>query len=231
MEIQKLAWAGVLCVCVGCATAPLRPAANAVKVNGRDQAAQAGADGVRVIADGDAWRGEPRDLRAVVPVKVSLENGGEVPLRVRYGDFVLVLPQGIRLAALPPMEIRGTEVVNSPGYAGISPGFAYRGFWGAPYYRGRGFYRGLSLWSGPFAYDPFYYQSYYQRWPVQLPTGDMLAKALPEGVIQAGGHLSGFLYFQPIPEGNREVSFQAELVNGDTGESFGKVNIPFIARD
>jgi hypothetical protein len=56
----------------------------------------------------------------------------------------------------------------------------------------------------------------------------MLAKAIPEGVIEANGRLTGFLYFQQV-QGDT-VTFTMELVDAKTGESFGHIQIPFVVR-
>lgn len=228
-------WLGILAFGSGCAHSGLRPASNAQRVEGQGGAAQASWRGVRVVADGRAWKGVPPELRAVRPVKVLIENGGETPVRVSYKDFSLLAPQGVKLAALPPMEIRATEMVEQPNYysSAFVPGFGYRGFWLSPYHRR--FYRGISPWPGAFAYDPFFYRSQFVQWPVQLPTGDMLSKAIPEGVIQPGGHLLGFLYFKAIPEGTRELKFHFDVVNADKPDDpdeneRGTIEIPFQFR-
>lgn len=224
----------VLGLAMGCAHSGMRPAPNAQRVPGQGGAAESSWRGVRVVADGRAWQGIPPQLRAVRAVKVLIENGGEAPLRISYKDFALITPQGMKLAALPPMQIHATELVDqttyAPGY--FSPGFGYRGFWLSPYHRR--YYRGFSAWSGPFAYDPFYYRSYYTQWPVQLPTSDMLSKAIPEGVLQPGGNLMGFLYFQAIPLGTRELKFHFDVVNAekvDSEEENGQLEIPFQYRE
>lgn len=56
----------------------------------------------------------------------------------------------------------------------------------------------------------------------------MLQKAIPEGVLEDNGHVRGFFYFQKIGEDVSRFSINAELVNAETGETFGMVTIPFI---
>lgn len=127
--------------------------------------------------------------------------------------------------------------VDAHGYGGAGmaplagpwqPAFTYNGFYTAPTYSPM--WTGLTAWSGPFDADPLYYDTYYSKWPVQLPTADMVASALPEGVIQPNGSISGFVYFQDVPEGVERVDLRLDLVDANTGERFGQISIPFLPK-
>jgi hypothetical protein len=64
---------------------------------------------------------------------------------------------------------------------------------------------------------------------VHLPTRSMLRKAIPEGVLANSASISGFLYFQK-PGGTSKpqmISYQANLVDANTGQQFGTISIPF----
>lgn len=178
-------------------------------------------DGVMVTADPDAWRGVPRRLDTVTPVLVTIQNDGTTPVRIRYNEFTLVAPDGRRYAAIPPFQVRGTEVEY------ISD-LEYSGFYVAPWYSR--YYPRIRPFRGyPYTFDPVYYDRYYPRFvELALPTGDMIQKALPEGVLEPGGRVSGFLYFENVSGDVPSVDFRAELVNAATGEPFGAVNIPFL---
>jgi len=84
--------------------------------------------------------------------------------------------------------------------------------WGASHY-----------WYYPYAWYPYY-------WTVPLPSQDMIAQALPEGAVNDGGRVSGFVYFQHVASREHQVSFEMQLVDGPTGEEFGSVSIPFIVQ-
>ena len=56
----------------------------------------------------------------------------------------------------------------------------------------------------------------------------MRERAIPEGVIQPGGQVSGFLYFRRIPQDIERVTLRAELMNGLDGKGFGEVRVPDI---
>ncbi|QRN98248.1 hypothetical protein JRI60_04030 [Archangium violaceum] len=216
------------------------------------QTTQAGAavieeQGVRLVADGDAWRGTPSSLeRIVTPVQVRIENQSGRPLRIRYEVFTLLGSSRFQYSALSPFELAdesGTAYGGS-GYGGsggnvrmsVGMGFGWSSGWAGPpfatgYYgwrhRGGGIY---NPWYDPW-YDPFYRPySYYWDPPEPLPTRDMLKQALPEGTLDTGGTITGFLYFQDVSEREGRVTLQARLVDARTGEQFGTLSIPFDVR-
>ena len=65
---------------------------------------------------------------------------------------------------------------------------------------------------------------------MELPTQDMLVRAIPEGVLQPGGTVDGFLYFETVPKGVESVTFTYQLHDANSRESLGTVQIPFAAR-
>lgn len=54
----------------------------------------------------------------------------------------------------------------------------------------------------------------------------MISKAIPEGVLEGGGRISGFLYFAQIEPVSTPVTFVVQLVDANTGEQFGTLEIP-----
>ncbi len=205
----------------GCATT-LVPAPGTVELPGAGHGAIAEDARVRVAAAAEAWRGHPYDLGgAVTPMLVVVENNSTRRLRVRYDAFSLVGADGRRFAAIPPFAVTGTVAV--PVDAAFAPPAFYSPGW--------------ALYGGPFARDPLYGW----RWPffasypayvwVRLPTNDMIQRALPEGVVEPGGKISGFLYFEEVARSTREVTFTAVLVDAASDATFGTVRIPFLASD
>jgi hypothetical protein len=55
----------------------------------------------------------------------------------------------------------------------------------------------------------------------------MLSQALPEGAIQSGGKIAGFVYFQSVADRESRVTFAMNLVDATNGQSFGQISIPF----
>lgn len=222
---------------VGCAaegpTLVPAPDANVVEIDGTG--AQTSVDGVTVTAQAEVWRGA--DIEdAVTPLRVTIQNDSERPVRLRYSDFALVARTGERYAALPPYDIEGT--VSRPVVAGDYRaldrlGFRHNRFWIAPHYRY--VYPTLSAYQLHRLYfDPYYYNYYYPYWgriEQDLPTAEMLRRVIPEGVIQSEGSVSGFLYFEHVDDdlAQAELDFHAELVDAESGEMFATVHIPFIA--
>lgn len=208
-------------------------------------AAVAEANGVRLVADGDSWRGNPSNLENIVtPVQVRLENQSGRPLRIDYKDFVLVGASRFQYAALSPFQLReeGLSAVGGSGYRssaavslGVGVGYGGWGHHHGPFRHGFGW--GGWGWGpgwydpywGPGWYDPFY-GPYVYRPPEPLPTRDMVRRALPEGTLDTGGTLTGFLYFQNVGDREGQVTLEAHLVDARTGEQFGTLSIPFGVR-
>jgi hypothetical protein len=188
---------------------------------------QATAVGVTVTVKADAWSGQPAELTEVIPLLVSIENTSRVPIRLRYAEFTLATTDGERAPALPPFEIKGTETepIGTAGLADMPYPYPLRGFYVAPHFSR--FYPRLRRFDGNFAHDPLFYSTYYPRFQrLRLPTGDMVQKALPEGVIEPGGKVTGFLYFEGIKPKNDMATFTTDLVNASTGEPVGAIRIP-----
>jgi hypothetical protein len=156
---------------------------------------------------------------------VAIVNDSGRPLRLRYNDFKLVNPSGLAITALPPLRIEAT--VRTP--VRVVPGFLYTRFWVAPFYAP--YYSGISPWGGPFDFDPLYYDGYYSYWQQPLPTEDMLAQTIPEGVLEDDGRVAGFLYFSEVRAETDRVNFIMELVDASTGENFGRILVPFLVKE
>jgi hypothetical protein len=218
-----------LVLLAGCIpAAQLQPQPEARTLAGESSAAVAEAAGVRLVADGTSWSGRPSNLeRRLTPVEIRLENQSGRPLSVRYTLFELVGASRFHYAAIPPLKLdevdtsRACIAEYSPGYWGQSRPWGWRRGWRGPWHR--------PWWPDPY-YDPFY-DPYYPRPIVRcedpLPTRDMVERALPEGTLQPGGTVTGFLYFQGVAERERQVTLHARLVDASTGEPFGELSIPF----
>ena len=183
-----------------------------------EEKAMASSAGITMTVTADRWVGTPRQLTEVIPLLVSIENNSSSPLRIRYQEFALGTPAGKWLNALPPFAIEGEEVraLRSP-YA-----YPVNGFWVAPYLSP--YYPFFPRFVGPFAYDPFFYDTYYpaiRRAP--LPTGDMVQKVLPEGVLDPGGRITGFLYFETGDFDPDRGTFVADLIDAKTLRRLGRI--------
>src|SRR5262249_40500743 len=153
------------------------------------------AAGVTVEAHADAWQWVPKDLDAkVTPLLVTLENKSDRPILVRYNRFHLTTGAGRQYSAMPPYDINGTV---SETYTVRNAHYPYAAFAIAPYLSR--WYPAMRRYSGAFLYDPIYYDPYLTRFrEIQLPTADMVQRSLPEGVLEPGGRLTGFVYFERV---------------------------------
>lgn len=55
--------------------------------------------------------------------------------------------------------------------------------------------------------------------------------AIPEGVLEVGEAITGFLFFEDVPPSTARVTFHADLVEASTGKPFDEVDIYFTTRD
>jgi hypothetical protein len=216
----------------GCATqTTLEPAPAANEAGALEDAATAQTAGVEMVVQANAWPGNPAITAEVTPLRVRIENNSGNPLRISYSEFALVASDGSIYRALPPFRIEGMVASTPSGpYAPIArPGFGFRGFTVADTYSP--IYPGISPVASPFLADPFYYERYYGYWErTELPTQEMLERAIPEGELAPGGDIAGFFYFQKVPEDEQlRLRYRAELVNARNGATFAELSIPFIA--
>lgn len=253
MKTKPLYIASVLSFfAVACGHLPeLKPDPAAPRAPGNPNVAFQEVSGVRVLVAGDAWDADPKNLPTVLtPVKVTIENQSGRPLKINYDEFKLTGGSGFTYAAIPPMEARvvlsqtsrrDIKIVlasfqqQSPsGQAGahaqpapavVQSRVVANRFYIAPHFAW--YYPGWAAWPYPFAYDPFYYDRLMAYLPKELPTKDMLAEALPAGVLQAGGQVSGFVYFQGIGDRESRVKFEMDLVDANNNERLGQVSLPF----
>jgi hypothetical protein len=175
---------------------------------------------ISVLIETQAWSGDPAILPKVTPVRVTIQNKSGNLIRVRSSEFAFVSDNGQRYSALPPYDVKGS--VEKP----VPPGFTCDHFMIAPYYSG--YYPDMEACPDDFSYDQAYYENSYPNWvQFQLPTRDMLRMALPDGVVDVGGYVSGFLYFQNISTEEQHVKFIGKLINAVNGDLMGTVNVPF----
>lgn len=193
--------------------------------------------GVRIWAGG-RWEGVPERLPDVLtPVRVALENNSGRSLRVSYRDFTLIGSSGFRYRALPPfpLERSPSSGLGRPGLvlvdfhpagpAGnrhVAPRYPHRHFYVTrPYVH---HFPGLGVWPRLWAWEA-YSAFLYGNWPASLPSEDMQDQALPEGVLEDGGRVEGFLYFQQT-EREAGLHFEFKLFDAETNEPLGKAKLP-----
>lgn len=219
----------------GCASggANLDPAPSANEAPAAEEAVVRNVNGVEMTVQAGAWAGEEGVTQDVTPLQVTLNNGSSDSVAVRYRNFSLIAPDGQRYAALPPFSVQGTVDMRETEPV-ADPGFTYDGFGVAPSYGGY-YSGGVGVYDtyGYSAYDTGYYGTYADYWDnVQLPTREMIARALPEGVVEPGGRVQGFLYFEKVDgDAVPRVRFRADLQDAGGGRTFGEISIPFTVSE
>ncbi len=189
-------------------------------------------NGVKVTVTTQQWPGNQQVRNHVTPLKVTIQNNGKQPTMIRYGNFALVSEDGDHYAAIPPFNVEGE--IEKPVIVGdyrFTPILDADGYAVAPYYRSP--YK-FPVYESVYYYDPLYYRTYHVYWRTrseELPTTEMLQRAIPEGVVRPGGRISGFLYFDAVDPGNEKVTFRGTLTSPDTGKNLGTVTIPLSVRE
>jgi hypothetical protein len=196
-------------------------------VPGPGQGASANADGVTVIARAQAWQWNPTNLsNQATPILLELENNSDRAVAVRYNHIWLTDADGHRFNVMPPYDVNGTVTQS---FEVQNPFYGFNRFTVAPYLSR--WYPRFGRYAGTFGYDASYYSPYmtaYQR--VRLPTADMVQRALPEGVLEAGGRAGGFVYFEALHRDAQTLTLSVDVVDAATNAPVGTARIPFIAR-
>lgn len=199
---------GCLTAVVGCARDPaLVPAAGAKVVSDRPDVAVDAESGVRLYVKGNAWSADPSDLeRVMTPILVTVENRSGRPIRVQYAAFKVTGTSGLVYEPIPPFRIERPGPVRTEP---VNPPLIYDTFWVSPYLSP--YWPGLRPWPYGFPFDATSYGRLYLRWREPLPTEEMIRDALPEGVLQPGGQVSGFLYFDKLTEREPRATLTARF--------------------
>src|SRR5262249_4180132 len=146
------------------------------------------------------------------------------PVLIRYNRITLTDADGHRFNVMPPYDIDATLVES---YTVTNPYYGFNRFAIAPYLSR--WYPRFNRYDGAFAYDPAYYTPYVTQYRnIQLPTADMVQRALPEGVLSPGGKAGGFVYFQALHPDARSLTLSVEMVDAVTGETLATTRIPFV---
>jgi hypothetical protein len=213
----------------------LVPANSAHPAPGLSAAAVEDAAGIAITVEVDAW---PRDVtpleRSVTPVRVTVDNHSGRAVLVRHYDFALRGGSGQAYAALAPDEV-AVASADQPVTV-VQPIFGPAGQAGSSNRRlmppGPQPVPGLNRWETSFPYNSDYFHGYTVTPEVRRVQA--VVRALPEGIVQDGGTVRGFVYFAGGAYGERRVLFEASLLKspppyGD-GIEVAHARIPFRVR-
>jgi hypothetical protein len=214
----------ILAIAVGaCGHGTLVPASSAQVVPNAPTAAFSEVEGVRCSANVGAWRGRDDEIPGfVVPVKVRIKNGSGRPIRVLYEDFVLTGKKGRSYRPIPVLPMDADARKRIPK---LNPIYPPSKFFVAPGFHD--VYPKLDPWSALLQRDEELHERLFRRWGKRAPTLDVLRMALPEGVLDDDGMLTGYLFFESPLERESRVTFEATFEGGDGGNTVASIEIPF----
>jgi len=225
------ALAGTALIATGCQSQPteIEPPPGATSAVGGEETTVHMSGDVSLTVEGEAWTGALAVKEEVTPLRVEIRNGRQGDLLVRYESFRLTSDDGDVYAALPPWNIdeRETVYVVEHDYDPIAdPYYDHDDYYVAPYYAD--VYPGTDVYD-TYDWDVAYYRDTYGYWAdIELPTAEMLSRALPEGVIRTGGYVDGMIYFEHVPADEENVTLHAELRDPATGVIVATFDVPLI---
>lgn len=212
-------------------SATLRPAPAAKRV-GVYKAVDNVAD-IYVETTVGKWPGDAQVLRYTTPLHVLLRNEGDSAVAIEYQYFELADRTGHQYAALPPLDIETAE--GAPSRVKISnrllnPLFTARAYQIHPMY-GSVYDQFPQLETNRYrlGYSIDYHETNWPYWRDKgaLPTREMFSHAIPQGVLQPGGEIEGYIFFEKVEPNAGVVTFRAEFVDAETGEWLARASIPF----
>jgi hypothetical protein len=163
------------------------------------------------------------------PMELALAAGTPPP--VHTGPSPDSQPRASPGAAeRPPAEHPVSEPHPKPSPEPIKPPHVseprqhFKGFYVAP--NVEPLYPDIAAWPYFYPWDGTYYDRLYAEWPRTLPSVDMVNQALPAGVLDQGGSVSGFLYFQKVVNREQRVQFEMKLVDANGNVPQGAAEIP-----
>ncbi len=224
---MSLSCLGALLLGLGCRSVSpdLEPADPSQEVPTGEDAAMDRSDGLRMIVQTTPWPGQHLIEMEVTPVRVHIANDGSRPVAVRYDDFVIVNERGKTYRALYPHQTSGEVPPSTVREQVEEPRFEHEAFSVAAHQQV--FYPGvLQVYDGSFI--PSHAAEH--LWG-DLPTAEMRAWALPEGVVQPGGYIEGYLYFQKVSADDARLTVRATLSKPGNGEAIARFALPFVVED
>lgn len=186
-------------------------------------------DSVQVTVSSDAWVGAPEVKTKVTPLKLQIKNNNDSPIKITYSNLFLVSNDGDIYSALPIYNI--INDANKPHLLDdekvvVKTEIDHDNFYLYPLYTR--VYNDIPVTDFNYFEDPGYYEKYYAEWrETGMPTDGMKNLALPEGILDKGGSLSGFIYFQKVDPDLKTVTLNMSITNAENNEVLGSIKLPF----
>jgi len=187
-------------------------------------------DRVEVRVGSDMWDGKDIVAKNVIPLQITIDNGSEDPIVISYNEFDLKNNEGREYSVLPlyMYDIDLDKIVMEKDYKVVpKPSYKLNNFYIYPLYSP--IYTGIETTHYDYVVDPNIQKKYF-LWNAmdnELPTQNMRNKALTEGVLDKDGIVSGYLFFEDVLPTDEKVTFNFDIVNANTGETEGTIEIPY----
>ena len=185
---------------------------------------------VEVRVGSDMWNGKEIVSKNVIPLKVTVDNASEDPIIVSYNKFDLENNEGREYSAIPlyKYDVDLNRLVLDKDFHVIpEPYYKQTNFYVYPFYEP--VYSGIETTDIDYVVKPEIQRKYF-LWNAmnkELPTQNMRMKALTEGVLDKDGVVSGYLFFEDVLPTDEKVTFTFDIVNANTGEQEGVIEIPY----
>jgi hypothetical protein len=178
-------------------------------------------NGVQVVVAEAPVR--PCECPDVVVLRVTIQNRTDRMLNIRYKDFALGSRSGERLEVLPPFDLALKEPMPIPD----NYPYAWSGFQLAPHLVN--YYRGFWNTTVKVDHDVAYYDEHQPRLvAITSVTDAMRRHALPEGILEPDGHITGVLYF--VNPRSYELSIMtASFADAQSGRRVVALDVPLAA--
>ena len=176
---------------------------------------------VEVTLGTDMWDGEDVVPENVTPIQVTIDNANEKPIVINYNKFALVNTDGEKYYPMPlyAVDLEMKQLIMDKDFEMFpKPIYEYDNYFLYPIYDP--VYTGVEFTQYAYEIDPEI-QAKFIDWDTMdadLPTQEMRTKALPEGVLDIDGIVSGFLYFEQVDPNDDKVTFMFDIVDAETGE-------------
>ncbi len=187
---------------------------------------------VELTVGSDTWEGDTVP-KYVNPIRITIDSGREDPIVVRYNNFVITNRDGKKYSVMPlyEMDAKLKKLVFDKDYEIIpKPFYDYKNYSIFPIYEPA--YKTIEITDYDYIIDP-YIQEKYMDWAAMdadLPTQEMRMKALPEGILDIDGIVSGFLFFEKVNPNDKEVTLKFDIVDAKSNKKISTIEIPFFVQ-
>lgn len=171
------------------------------------------ADEVSFRITANVWSAKPKNLkRYVLPFYVEIKNNTDQDIIISDSDFILLDDQANQYNTISAERtaaiLKESDANRFYVYPRVSIGvgtsfhhdrFHYYGHHRYPFYRP--YYR-------PYYYYDDYPYPYYRSRYYETDVEDIYIQALNTGVIRPGAKLSGYVYFNKLPQDTRQLTLE-----------------------